>query len=134
MVFPRLLALAERAWHKASWELEYSPGTTFTGASGQVNQAALAADWNRFANALGQKELSKLDAAGIQYRVPTAGAKTVDGSLQVNTQFPGMAVQFTTDGNTWQNYNPINQPTSAQSVRAISANGARPGRATPVVP
>ena len=25
MVFPRLLALAERAWHKAQWEYEEDP-------------------------------------------------------------------------------------------------------------
>ena len=132
MVFPRLLALAERAWHRASWELDYAPGTTYSNSTSLVNKATLAADWNRFANALGQKELSKLDSAGVLYRVPTAGAKSVGGSLEVNTQYPGMAVQYSVDGSNWVNYDPANRPANAQMVRAVSANGARNGRATPV--
>lgn len=134
MVFPRLLALAERAWHKAPWEIDYSPGATFDQNSSQVNRTQLASDWNRFANALGQKELSKLDASGVQYRIPTAGAKSIDGQLEINTQYPGLSVQFSTDGSNWQNYNPASKPASAQAVRAVAANGARNGRATPANP
>ena len=132
MIFPRLLALAERAWHRAPWELDYAVGATFSGSTNQVDKSALAADWNRFANVLGQKELSKLDAAGVLYRVPTAGAKSVNGLLEVNTEFPGLTVQYSANGSSWINYDPANKPSSAQSVRAVSANGARNGRATPV--
>ena len=76
--------------------------------------------------------MSKLDSAGVQYRVPTAGAKSVNGALEVNTQYPGLTVQYSADGANWINYNPANRPANAQSVRAVSANGARNGRATPV--
>lgn len=132
MVFPRLLALAERAWHRAPWEVDYVSGATYSATSGIVDQGALAADWNAFANALGQKELPKLDAAGVQYRIPTAGAKLVGGQLEVNTQYPGLAVEYSTDGSNWSAYNPDNKPANAAMVRARSANGARVGRATPV--
>ncbi len=131
MMYPRLLALAERAWHRGDWELDYAPGVTFSDTSNRVNRGALAADWQRFANALGQKELPKLDAAGVLYRIPSAGARTVNGALQINTQYPGLQVQFSADGNSWQDYNPANPPASAAFVRALSANNARTGRATP---
>lgn len=64
MVFPRLLALAERAWHKASWEkIEDKTART----------EAMNKDWNEFANYLGYNELSSLDSAGVHYRVPPPG-------------------------------------------------------------
>lgn len=61
MLFPRLLALAERAWHKASWE--------------EVNDEKLrdrerSGDWVRFANTLGYRELGRLDKMDLPYRVP----------------------------------------------------------------
>jgi hexosaminidase len=62
MVFPRMLALAERSWHKADWEQS---------ASGRT----LDDDWTLFANRLGHHELRRLDALGIAYRVPPPGAR-----------------------------------------------------------
>jgi len=59
MLFPRMLALAERAWHKEQWE-----NTTV-----EPNR-----DWERFSNQLGYRELPRLDKAGVKYRVPLPGA------------------------------------------------------------
>jgi len=132
MIFPRLLALAERAWHEGDWELDYVAGASFSGSGNAVDKAALNADWSRFANALGTKELPKLDSAGVLYRIPSAGARQVGGSLEINTQYPGLQVQYSNDGSTWQNYSAANQPASAEFVRALSASGTRTGRATPV--
>jgi len=132
MIFPRLLALAERAWHEGDWELDYVAGASFSANGGAVDEAALSADWSRFANALGTKELPKLDSAGVLYRIPSAGARLVNGSLQINTQYPGLQVQYSNNGTTWQNYSPANQPATAEFVRALSASGSRTGRATPV--
>ena len=81
---------------------------------------------------MGQKELAKLDAAGVLYRVPTAGARSDGATLEMNTEFPGLQVQFSNDGNTWQNYNPANRPATAAFVRTVSASGSRTGRETPV--
>lgn len=72
MVYPRLLALAERAWHKADWELPYAAGVRYKlGDTHHVDTAALERDWAGFATVLKQRELPKLERAGIGYRKPT---------------------------------------------------------------
>ncbi len=46
MAYPRLLALAERAWHRAAWERPYSTGERYAlGDTDKVDKAALARDW-----------------------------------------------------------------------------------------
>lgn len=64
--FPRILAVAERAWHKSSWE----DIDDIEARSKQMNE-----DWILFANRLGYRELKYLDDMGIKYRVPVPGAK-----------------------------------------------------------
>lgn len=131
MVFPRVLAAAERAWHKADWERDYQPGVEYSQDTTFVNKAELHSDWERFANSLGQRELAKLDAAGIQYRVPVPGAKIENGVLHMNISMPGLALQYSTDdGKTWAIYDAKAMPavTGAVSVRAVSADGQRYSR------
>ena len=66
MIFPRMIALAERAWHKASWE---------DISDKKDRDAKRNGDWVEFANALGYRELGRLDKMGVAYRVPPAGAR-----------------------------------------------------------
>ena len=61
MVFPRLLAIAERAWNKAPWDVN----TVYS-----ARQQAIDSEWVNFANTLGYKELERLDKMGIAYRIP----------------------------------------------------------------
>lgn len=68
MIYPRLLALAERAWHKASWEDLKDQN--------ERNEKRTA-DWTKFANALGHRELARLDKKGVKYYVPPPGARFV---------------------------------------------------------
>ena len=135
MTYPRLLALAERAWSKAVWELSYEEGTVYGGGArtlaGWVREA-LADDWEEFANLLGQKELAKLDAAGVRYRVPIPGAKMDDGGLLVNVLFPGLQAEYRDEHGTWRLYRPGTKPAGATAVRGLSADGRRRGRAVPV--
>ncbi|KAK3722061.1 hypothetical protein QZH41_007366 [Actinostola sp. cb2023] len=65
MIYPRLLALAERAWYKASWE-DLKDDT-------ERNKKRLE-DWRKFANVLGHRELARLDELGVKYYVPPPGA------------------------------------------------------------
>ena len=65
MVFPRLLALAERAWHRAPWE----------GTDPQIRQDQLKADWARFSKQIGAGDLAMLDSLGVEFRVPPPGAR-----------------------------------------------------------
>src|SRR5699024_7115783 len=85
MFFPRLIIYAEQAWHKADWELPFQPEREFRGGITQfVDQEVLSADWIKFANLLGQREIGKLEIAGIAYRVPVPGAKINNGILTAN--------------------------------------------------
>lgn len=85
LALPRMIGLAERAW---------SPDP------GWRDAAALARDWNEFANRLGQRELPRLDRLPQpwSYRLPPPGARVQDGVLHANTAFPGLAVHYTVDG------------------------------------
>ena len=127
MAYPRLLALAERAWHRAPWELDYDPSATFTRGGGLVDANALDGDYALFAAALGQKELPKLDAAGIAYRIPVPGASTANGALDMNVAYPGLPLEHSTDGTSFTPWAP-GAPASATFVRARSADGTRAGR------
>lgn len=66
MLWPRLLALAERSWHKADWE---SVDSTVE------RLAARKEDWTAFANAVGYKELRRLEAIGVKYYLSRPGAR-----------------------------------------------------------
>ena len=68
MIFPRMLALAERAWHKASWE---NTADVIKRNTEKDN------DWEEFANALGSKELARLDELGIMYALRPPGARYI---------------------------------------------------------
>jgi hexosaminidase len=71
MVYPRLLALAERAWHRADWERPYREGERYKlGETDHVDKLALARDWQGFASVVEQRELAKLKLAGVGYRSP----------------------------------------------------------------
>lgn len=66
MIYPRLLPLAERAWHKASWESEEKEDS---------KKKQETSDWTLFANSLGYRELEKLDRMGVAYHIPPPGAR-----------------------------------------------------------
>lgn len=66
MLFPRLISLAERAWHKATWE---ETGNT----QERIQQTNM--EWTAFAKSMANKELGRLEKIGIQYRIPLPGAR-----------------------------------------------------------
>ncbi|MCO6554916.1 MAG: beta-N-acetylhexosaminidase [Gilliamella sp.] len=132
MAFPRLLAVAERAWHQADWEMAYQKDRQYQqGETHYVDSKALHDDWNRFANLLGQRELAKLDLAGINYRLPIPGAKIVNGKLNANIVFPGLNIEYSTNnGKNWKLYTvpvAINKDNTI-SIRSISSDQKRTSR------
>ncbi|WP_237067421.1 family 20 glycosylhydrolase [Microbulbifer guangxiensis] len=133
MVYPRLLALAERAWHRAEWELSPREGQAFSAETDLVDKAALARDWAEFAATVGHKELAKLDRAGVGYRVPVLGAVRIDGDLRTALPFPGLPVEVF-DGERWQPVENVTDAERALAVRARSSDGQRPGRAVELPP
>ncbi|MBU2070964.1 MAG: carbohydate-binding domain-containing protein [Gammaproteobacteria bacterium] len=92
MIYPRLLALAERAWHKAGWEHNNDPNSR-------------QADWHSFASRLAQVELARLAKQGSSYYLPPPGARWQHDKLTVNTALPGLSIEFSLDGGkNWQAY------------------------------
>jgi hexosaminidase len=92
MAFPRVIALAERAWAR-------SPGWAQIPDSSARN-AQIERDWNQFANRLGQRELPRLDylAGGVRYRLPPPGVIVRDGTIRANVAFPGLGIRYSDDG------------------------------------
>ena len=131
-VFPRMLAVAERAWHAADWAVPYNyEGAIYNKDSGTFTDAKRAerdADFNRFGNLLAHKELAKLDQADVFYRIPTVGAVIEDGKLHANVIFPGLAIEYRSDGGKWKAYSQPVTVKGSVEVRARSADGKRPGR------
>ena len=64
-LFPKLLGVAERAWHKAAWE-------DITDKSKRDEERR--SEWDRFASTLGHQELPRLEKHNFHYRVPPPGA------------------------------------------------------------
>ncbi|XP_078491002.1 chitobiase-like [Ciona intestinalis] len=84
-LFPRLIAFAERAWHKAPWEAE------------KANEWTKLQDWRDFVNVVGYKELSRLRIRNIHYRLPPPGVRiTDDGKIEICSKFPGLTFKFRT--------------------------------------
>ncbi|SEA31948.1 family 20 glycosylhydrolase [Microbulbifer marinus] len=131
MIFPRLLALAERAWHRADWELPLVEGQQFSAETSAVDKRALQADWRDFAAALGNKELLKLDLSGVGYRVPVPGALVENGQLLMALPYPGLDLEYF-DGERWQLLADPVPAAAVKALRARSADSRRAGRA--VVP
>ncbi|XP_041348400.1 chitobiase-like [Gigantopelta aegis] len=123
MVFPRLVALAERAWHRASWE-----DTT----DGRVNKEKQSADWELFANSLGHREFSRMDELGIAYHLPPPGARFClkTRRLKANCAYPGLPIELSLDGGkTWKRYNSFEIVDQAVVLlRTCSADGKRQSR------
>ncbi|KAK3580160.1 hypothetical protein CHS0354_030275 [Potamilus streckersoni] len=96
MIFPRLLALAERAWHKAPWEK----------LDNKVERVAREKmDWEMFANALSHRELLRLDDMNVAYHIPPPGARVEGCILEMNCSYPGLPMFYSLDeGNTWIRY------------------------------
>jgi len=89
---PKMLGLAERAWSRQPRWAKLEEKERY--------DSALHEDWNLFANAIGQREMPRLDYlfGGYNYRLPPPGLQIVDGILYANSQFPGLSIRYTTDG------------------------------------
>lgn len=130
MAFPKLIALAERAWAKQpEWARSADPA---------ARRLALNVAWNRFANSLGSRELPRLDYlyGGVNYRIPPVGAVVENGVLKANVAYPGLDIRYVTDGtepsSNSELYREPVSVTGAVRLRAFNSR-ARGGRSTVAV-
>ena len=131
MLFPRLLAFAERAWHRAGWEPAYRAGSSYSYGDNAVDLAKLRADWSKFA-AIMPTHLGQLERAGVSYRLSPPGARTVAGKLEANTEFPGQTIEYRIGDGAWTRYSaPVAVQGSVQ-VRTRSFDGSRASRSLTV--
>ncbi|WP_033095780.1 family 20 glycosylhydrolase [Colwellia psychrerythraea] len=135
-VFPRLLALAERAWHLADWAVPYNyQGAKYSQQSNIFTtelRTMRDSQWALFANTLGQKEFAKLELAQIDYRLPTVGAVIQMGKLYANIAFPGLTIEYQIKGGEWLTYQTPIAVSGEVSLRSRSTNGSRTSRITRV--
>ncbi|MEZ5679827.1 MAG: family 20 glycosylhydrolase [Erythrobacter sp.] len=92
-IFPRVFALAERAWHRAEWESGATPPASGEPLGQQELIAAIETDWNRFASIVTAKELPKLEQAGWSYRLPPPGVSRTGAAIAIVSPLPGLPVQ-----------------------------------------
>jgi hexosaminidase len=140
-IYPRLIALAERAWHLPKWAIPYNyEGAIYSQATGVFTEDMKKSrdnDWRLFSQVLGQKEFPKLELAGVDYRLPTVGAIIEDGVLKANIAFPGLTIEYQLEdthgkGVTWRKYNAPVKIEGSVLVRSRTINGLRTGRITKV--
>lgn len=136
MLFPRLFALAERAWYKAPWELAYNyQGATYGPDSSHFsnkNKTLRDRDWLGFSAAM-PKALENLSQFNIAYRLPTVGAKIEDSRLYANSIWAGLGIEYKFNSDDWRAYTGgsqgmsiaalSTQPTSLKNSNATSKTG-----------
>jgi hexosaminidase len=127
MLFPRLLAFAERAWHAAPWEVPYRPGVSYSYGDGKIDMAALTSDWNRFASAM-PDQLRALGRAGIFYRIAPPGGRIVNGLLEANSEFPSQTIEYRANGGQWLRYERPVPVSGRVELRTRSFDGRRTSR------
>jgi hexosaminidase len=133
MLFPRTLALAERAWHRGAWEPAYAAGKSYAFADGSVDTQSLLADWNRFQASL-IPGLAALDRQNISYRLPVPGARVRDGLLQANAPIAGLKIQYRAGAGPWRAYHGPVAVKGPVALRTLSPDGRRVSRTVHTAP
>jgi hexosaminidase len=121
MIFPKLIGLAERAWAKdPAWATERDTLKA---------RELYNADWSKFLNILGKRELPRLAYynGGYNFRIPKPGVILEDGKYKSNIQFPGMVIRYTTNGKEPNENSPVYEnPIPANGIikfRAFDVKG-----------
>ncbi len=133
MLFPRLLALAERAWAPAPWTPAYQAGVSYEWGDRRVDAAKLKTGWQDFAGRV-TAQLPTLEKIGVAYRVAPPGARIANGRLEANSMFPGTAIEYRVEGGAWTRYAGPIAVSGAVDLRSRSADGKRASRTVRVEP
>jgi hexosaminidase len=107
MIFPRLLAVAERAWHTPQWTEIYKKGMSYSSNTEHFDSTqknTMTADWLSFTHVLSNKAMPQLVKDGIQPRVPLPGAIIKEGMLHMHSAFSALQLEYKMFGQDWQLY------------------------------
>jgi hexosaminidase len=124
MIYPRLMALAERAWRRGGFEPDYQPGKVWRYGDGQVDQAKLAAEYQDFGSRL-SAQFAAMDAAGVKYRLPPPGAQIVGGKLEANLDYGRFDILYRVQGGNWRLYAGPVAVSGKVELRTRSTDGKR---------
>ena len=131
MLFPRVLAFAERAWHRAGWEPAYRAGASYTFGDNAVNITELRKDWSAFSAKM-PAHLAHLERSGVAYRLSPPGARIVSGKLEANSEFPGQTIEYRSGEGAWTRYSGPVAVQGEVEVRTRSFDGSRASRSLTV--
>lgn len=107
MLYPRLLALAERAWHTPTWAEKYQSDKDYSINTNEINnsqKAAIATDWKAFTQLLTTKALGQLVRDGVVPRVPLPGANIQNNILIMQSAFTGLELEYRLADGYWLLY------------------------------
>lgn len=129
MAFPKIIALAERAWAaQPKWVSVAKP---------EDRAKAMDAEYNKFSNTLAKRDLVRLEYISnnkkLNFRLPPPGAKLVNDTLYMNTEYIGFTMKYSTDGKNWLEYKapaPVKKGTTV-SLKLVTVSG-RESRITTV--
>ena len=124
MFYPRVLALAERAWHTGAWEPGYVAGKSYSYGDRQVDGQALLADWQGFNDRLTPR-LAELDDEKVAYRLPVPGARITGGIFEANLAYGDLKIQYRAQGGTWATYRDAVAVRGPVEVRSVAPDGQR---------
>lgn len=136
MLFPRMIALAERAWHRAPWELAYDyQGKIYSQQTqhfarqlnGQAEQV-LKQDWQTFAAVYANKVQPKLAKAGVFYRIAPPGIRIENQLLVLNSLYPNAELEYQLDSGPWLSYRHAFKLNDVKHIRARVKDGTRYSR------
>jgi len=133
MLFPRLLALAERAWSPVPWSPAYQPGVRYEWDDERVDATKLRFGWQDFAGRIAA-QLPMLDKMGVAYRVAPPGARIIGGKLEANSVFPETTIEYRLDAGDWTRYVGPVAVSGAVELRSRSADSKRTSRVVRVEP
>jgi hexosaminidase len=133
MLFPRLIAFAERSWHRGGWEPAYRAGASYSYGDGAVDRAALREDWRAFAAKM-PAHLEQLERAEISYRLAPTGARIVNGMLEANSVFPGQPIEYRIAAGEWTRYTGPVRVVAPVQLRTRTFDGIRASRTVEVAP
>jgi len=127
MLYPKLIAFAERAW---------APQPSWTTAPNETFGTRYKEAWQRFNTVLWNNDLPQFDRywPEIQYRIPAPGVKIAGDQVLVNTESEALTVRYTVDGGIPSATDAeVNGPLKGKGIYRFKTFHSKTGRASRMI-